>query len=132
SSGRGGMATATVLRSSSPSRFMPEITATNRPSSGKVAATANASEPGRTSYLGAMWFMNQSGRNRAKVTTNSRMTSNQLHLLRNHAMVAAANVMEAAVAPSTTISNSHQPETSISSSIGLKMNMKGSTAVRMA
>src|SRR5690606_25113982 len=76
--------------------------------------------------------MNQSGRNRANVTTNSRMTSSQLHLLRNQAMVAAAKVIDATVAPKTTKISSDQPETSINNSMGLKMNMKGSTAVRMA
>src|SRR5690606_4774746 len=76
--------------------------------------------------------MNQSGRNSANVTSNSSNTSTQLHLVRNHAMVAAAKTMEAAVAPTTTMSSSNQPSTSMSKSMGLKMNMNGSTAVRMA
>src|SRR5690606_41047658 len=76
--------------------------------------------------------MNQSGRNNANVTPSNRITSSQLHLVRNQPSVAAAKASDATVAPSTTRNSSHHPDTSISNSMGLKMNMKGSTAVRMA
>src|SRR5690606_37892037 len=103
-----------------------------RPPDGSSAAISYTCEAGRDSYFGATWFTNQSGRNSAKVTRSRRTTSSQEHFARNHAMVAAAKASEATVAPNTTMVNSHQPDTSMRSNMGLKMNMKGRTAVRMA
>ncbi|MNI41435.1 hypothetical protein D3C73_956880 [compost metagenome] len=72
-----------------------------------AAAIACMSVAGRLSYCGAKWSMNQSGRNSMKVASSSTPTSAQVQRVRNHRMVAAANVSDAKVAPATTSASSH-------------------------
>src|SRR3990170_3342538 len=76
--------------------------------------------------------MKESGRKSAKVPTSRSRISHQRQREWNQPSVAAENASDALVAANATSSTSHQLRTLISSSIGLKMNTKGSTTVRSA
>ncbi len=76
--------------------------------------------------------MKASGRNSSTTAMASSTVSHQWFFTRNQFMVTAANTSVASVQAAITRISSPQPCTSISSSCGLKIQMKGRITVRSA
>ena len=76
--------------------------------------------------------MKKSGRNSSTQASASSSVSHQRLRTRNQFIVTAAKISIATVEATITAVSSHQPVTSIRSSVGLKIQMNGRMTVRSA
>ncbi len=111
---------------------MPSMRMTRRPPAGCSRATSYTLAAGAVRYSGVMRSMNRSGRNSSTTAASSASVSHQRLLMRNQRMVTAANSSMARALAAITRSASKPWSMLISSSCGLKIQMKGRISVREA